>query len=95
MPPRAASLLLLALLLAGCADPPPTTIDGSSPEAFAASTSAAREELPVADRLMFDRALASVPARRYSSGDPEQLRRTTFDGMTAAQVVDDQRRRSR
>ena len=60
---------------------------------FAATAAQAREELSAADRLEFDRALASVPARRYASGDPERLRRTTFDGMTGAQIVEDQRRR--
>jgi hypothetical protein len=88
---RSAAFLLVALT--ACTEAAPTIIDGSSPEAFSQSVAAAREELSSADRLLFDRALAGVPARRYSNQDPDRLAHTTFDGMTAAQIVADQRNR--
>jgi hypothetical protein len=84
---------LVCLLLAACSSPEPTTIDGSTAEAFAETSAAARQDLPAADRLDFDRALTTLPARRHSAADPEALRRTTFDGMTGADVVEDYRRR--
>nr|WP_314443040.1 hypothetical protein [uncultured Sphingomonas sp.] len=83
------------LLLAGCApDAPPVTIDGTSPERFAATTAAAREQLNPADRLAFDQALASVGSRRMAA-DRDQLARTTFDGMTGPDIAEDYRRRTR
>ncbi len=85
----------LALLLAACGGEQATTIDGSSPERFAQTTQAARGDLPVADRLDYDRALASVGTRRFADDDKAALARTTFDGMTAAQVVADHRARQR
>jgi alkyl sulfatase BDS1-like metallo-beta-lactamase superfamily hydrolase len=91
--PTRAIALLLAAALAACSSPASTVIDGSSAEAFSASTEQARQDLPPADRLDFDRALTSLPARRHSAADPEALRRTTFDGMTAAEVVKDFRQR--
>lgn len=86
---------VLAFLLAACAPEAPTTLDGSSPQAFAQSAERARGDLPVADRLDFDRALASVPARRYANDDPDALRLLTYNGMTAAEVVEDYRDRQR
>ncbi|MCY7270520.1 MAG: hypothetical protein LH485_00490 [Sphingomonas bacterium] len=88
-----AGLLALAAL-AACAQPPPTTIDGSSAEAFARSTEIARNNLPVADRLEFDRAIATVPARRYGNRDPSAAARTAFDGMTAVDIVSTERERT-
>jgi hypothetical protein len=83
------------LLLAGCApETPPVTIDGSSPERFAATTAAAREQLGPADRLAFDQALASVGGRRMAA-NREQLARTTFDSMTGADIAEEYRRRTR
>lgn len=70
------------------------TIDGSSSERFAATTAAAREKLSPADRLAFDGALASVGSRRYSA-NRDDLARTTFDGMTGAEIAEDYRRRTR
>ncbi|QNN68001.1 hypothetical protein H9L13_03560 [Sphingomonas lutea] len=84
--------LVVVCLLAACADAAPTVIDGSSPQAFAQTTAAARRDLPDADRLLFDRALRTIGGRRHSA-DPETLARVTFDGMTAAEVVADQRAR--
>jgi hypothetical protein len=88
------SAALFALALVACSDQSPVTINGSSPEAFARSAEAARRDLPVADRLDFDRAIATVPARRYGNRDPSAAARTTFDGMTAAQVVATERERT-
>lgn len=94
MMPRLAPLAAL-LLLAACTPKVPTvTIDGSSPERFAASSAAARAQLSPDDRLAFDQALASVGGRRFAA-DPDQLRRTTFDGMTGVEVAEDYRRRTR
>ena len=87
--------MLLALLLAACSpQAPPVVIDGSSPERFAATSAAAREQLSGDDRLAFDQALATVGSRRCAA-DPDRLRRTTFDGMTGAQIAEDYRQRSR
>ena len=69
----------LLLLLVSCGKAEPTVIDGSSPE----------------ERLQFDRALRTVGGRRHAERDPAALARVTFDGMTAAQVVADQRARER
>lgn len=82
----AAALVLLGGV-AACSDRPATVIDGSSPAAFAETVDAARRDLPVADRLVFDRAIATVPARRYANADPAGNARSAFDGMTAADVV--------
>ena len=91
---RLAVLLMpVALLLWSCEQRPPTVIDGSSPEAFARTTAEARRDLPDADRLHFDRALRTIGGRRHSERDPDALARLTFDGMTGAQVVDDQKAR--
>lgn len=87
-----AAAVLLALL-AGCEPREPTIIDGSSPEAFERTTQEARRDLPDADRLYFDRALRTVGGRLHSARDPDQFARVTFDGMTAAQVVEDQKAR--
>ena len=73
---------------------PPTRIDGSSPATFARTTEAARQDLPVADRLAFDGAIAMMPARRYADRDPAATARVAFDGMTAAEVVASERERS-
>ena len=68
-------------------------IDGTSPAAFERTTAAARRELPDAQRLKFDQALRTIGGRRHAERDPAALARTTFDGMTAAQVVADQEAR--
>ena len=87
--------LVLILLLGACSAPEPTIINGSTPTTFASTAAEAREELSAADRLAFDQALASVGGRRHSAENADQLRRTTFDGMTGAEVVEDHRRRTR
>jgi hypothetical protein len=84
---------LLALILASCGQHEATVIDGSSPEAFERTTTAARRDLPVADRLTFDRALHTLAGRHFGNDDPQARARVTFDGMTAEQVVKDQRAR--
>ena len=68
-------------------------IDGSSAESYEKTIAAARRDLPDADRLAFDRAIKTVGGRRYATRDPDALARVTFDGMTAADVVADQRAR--
>ena len=88
---RFAGFAALALLSA-CVEREPTVIDGSSAEAFERTTKQARREIPDADRLLFDRALRTIGGRRHSA-DPEALARVTFDGMTASEVVADQRAR--
>ena len=82
-----------AALLAGCSEGEPTVIDGSSPQAFEQSVKDARRDLPDADRLVFDRAVKTVGGRWMGAADKERLARTTFDGMTAQQVVEDQKGR--
>ncbi len=84
---------LLGLLLAGCGDQEPVVIDGSSPERFERTTAQARRQLPDAERLRFDRAIRTIRGRRHAERDPDALARVTFDGMTAVQVVADQRAR--
>jgi hypothetical protein len=88
-----AATAALALTLAACWSEAPVEIDGSSPEAFERTTAAARRQLPDADRLKFDQALRTIGGRRHSERDPAALARITFDGMTAAEVVADQRAR--
>ena len=87
------SAVFAALFLAACQAREPTVIDGSSAETYAKTVAAARRDLPDADRLAFDRAIKTVGGRRYATRDPDALARVTFDGMTAAQVVVDQRAR--
>ena len=89
---RFAVAILLALL-AGCDAREPTVIDGSSPQAFERTTKEARRDLPDSDRLVFDRALRTVGGRWHGAGDPDRHARVTFDGMTAEQVVADQKER--
>ncbi|MCY7338814.1 MAG: hypothetical protein LH465_02490 [Sphingomonas bacterium] len=89
-----AAVIALVGGLAACTDPPATRIDGSSPDAFAVSTAAARQDLPAADRLMFDSAIATVPARLYANRDPAATARAAFDGLTAAEIVAIERNRT-
>jgi hypothetical protein len=90
-----ASAAALMLLLAACGKQEPVVIDGSSPQAFERTTAEARRQLPDADRLLFDRALRTIGGRRHAARDPAALARVTFDGMTAAQVVADERARDK
>jgi PBP1b-binding outer membrane lipoprotein LpoB len=83
----------VALLLAGCSPQQETVIDGSSPEEFAKTAKQARRDLPVTDRLAFDTALRTIGGRRHAVRDPDALARTTFNGMTAAEIVADQKAR--
>ena len=85
----------LGMLLAGCGNQEAVVIDGSSPQAFERTTAEARRQLPDAERLLFDRAIRTVGGRRHSERDPGALARVTFDGMTASQVVADQRAREK
>ena len=90
-----AVLLAAALALAACAEREPTVIDGSSPEAFERTVAQARRDIPDADRLVFDRAVRTIGGRRHAARDPQALARVTFDGMTAEQIVADQKARER
>jgi hypothetical protein len=81
------------LALAACSDRPPTVIDGSSQEAFERTAAQARRDLPDADRLIFDKAIRTMSGRRFAERDPDALARVTFDGMTAAEIVADQKLR--
>ncbi len=85
--------LLLLLLLAACARPEPVVIDGSSAARFEQTSADARQQLPDGDRMVFDRALRTIGGRRHSERDQAALARVTFDGMTASEVVADQRAR--
>jgi len=85
---RYALLLLLAAAAMACSKEP-TIIDGSSAEAFAATTEKARRDLPVKDRLTFDAALNTVGGRRYADNDPQATARQLYNGMTAVDVVAD------
>jgi hypothetical protein len=87
------ALAALLFLLAACDTREPTIIDGSSSESFERTSAQARRDLPDADRLVFDQALRSVGGRWHGAGDPEQRARITFHGMTARQIVDDQKAR--
>jgi hypothetical protein len=90
-----AATAALLLTLAACGNEEPVVIDGSTAEAFERTTSEARRQLPDAQRLKFDQALRTVGGRRHAERDPAALARVTFDGMTAAEVVADQRARER
>ena len=83
----------LLLILAGCEAEQPVVIDGSSQDAFNETSAAARRQLPDADRLIFDRALRTVGGRRHAVRDSDALARVTFDGMTAAEIVADEKTR--
>lgn len=85
-------MLATALFLGACGKAVPTVIDGSTQENFERTVKQARRDIPDADRLTFDRAIRTVGGRRHSA-DPEALARVTFNGMTGAQVVADQRAR--
>ena len=87
------ALVAALLAIAACSDRPPTVIDGSSPEAFERTVSQARRDIPDADRLAFDRAIRGVGGRRFAERDTDALARLTFNGMTAEQVVAEQRAR--
>lgn len=84
-------LAAICLALAACSDRPPTVVDGSSPEAFERTTARARRDLSDADRIIFDKAIRTVGGRRHAERDPDALARVTFNGMTAAEIVEDQR----
>jgi len=84
-----ASFAVLFLCVAACGNEP-TVIDGSTPEAFAATTEAARRDIPDADRLDYDTALKNPPGKSFGDSEAEvaALARQTYNGMTARQVVD-------
>jgi len=83
----------LLLTIAACSDRPPVVVDGSSAEAFERTVSQARRDLPDADRMIFDKAIRTVGGRRLAERDTDALARVTFNGMTAADIVADQKLR--
>lgn len=83
----------LLLTITACSDRPPTVVDGSSQPAFEKSIAEARRDLPDADRIIFDRAIRTIGGRRMAQRDTDALARVTFDGMTAAEIVADQKMR--
>lgn len=90
---RVSGILVSLVPVAACSNAEPARIDGSSPEKFEDSVAAARSDLPYADRLTFDRAIRTVGGRRHANREPDALARLTFDNMTAAEIVADQRTR--
>lgn len=90
---KTVAILAFSVALAAC-DSDPVRIDGSSAANFSVSAEAARRDLSVADRLDFDRAIATVPARRYGNRDPSAAARAAFEGMTAAEIVSTERERT-
>lgn len=88
-------LMLAALtFLPGCeSQQQPVVVDGSSAQAFERTVADARRQLPDGARLTFDRAIRTVGGRRMATRDTAALARVTFDGMTAREVVADQRAR--
>lgn len=84
---------LLASTASACQQQQKVRLDGSSEAAFAQTTTLARRQIPDADRLIFDRAIRTVGGRRLAERDARALARVTFDGMTAEEVVADQRAR--
>ena len=84
---------VLLATAAACTNRDPTVIDGSSQEAFDRTVAEARRDIPDADRLVFDRAIRGVRGRSFSAKDADTLARVTFNGMTGADVVADQKAR--
>lgn len=85
--------LLAVLLLAACGfgHDEPSVIDGSSPQAFKQTLSAARKELDPKDRIKFEAALAEFRAQMFAKAGTRQeyqrLVRQGMDGLTAALIV--------
>ena len=86
-------LALAALILLAACSREPVVVDGSSQQAFERTTAEARRDLPDADRIIFDKAIRTIGGRRFAERDTDALARTTFNGMTAADIVADQKMR--
>jgi hypothetical protein len=72
-------------------------VDGTSEAAFEASIERVKEPLDGPTRAEFERALGTLMFNRVvaSAGDKDALTATmrrTFDGKTAAQIIDDAKR---
>jgi hypothetical protein len=84
-------LMLVALSACGLGNAEPTVIDGSSPEAFKRSLSAAKSDLGPKERLKFEAAYAEYKAQVFAEADNrhhyERLLREGMDGLTAPRVV--------
>ena len=83
------------LLAAACGNRQPTVIDGSSSEAFDRTAAEARRDIPDADRLVYDTALMNPPGKSYGDNETEiaALARQVYHGMTARDIVAEQRAR--
>ena len=90
---RSRFILAAGLFLAGCGsgDEGPTVIDGSSPEAFGRTLSAAKSDLGPQDRVKFEAALAEFRARTFAKAktrqDYQRRLRDGLDGLTSPAVV--------
>jgi hypothetical protein len=87
------AIVVCILVLAGCAEP---KLDGSSPEAYAASVVTARNALPEQDREEFDGALALIAMSKIDFGamlksgsvaGAEAAVMSTLNGKTARDVI--------
>jgi hypothetical protein len=90
---RSRIILAAGLFLAGCGSGAdgPTVIDGSSPEAFSRTLSAAKSDLGPQDRVKFEAALAEFRARTFAKAktrqDYQRRLRDGLDGLTSPAVV--------
>jgi hypothetical protein len=85
-------LLFVALSACGMGKSEPTVIDGSSPEAFKRTLSAAKSDLGPKERLKFEAAYAEYKAQVFAEADNrhhyERLLREGMDGLTAPRIVE-------
>jgi hypothetical protein len=90
---RLSPLLATCLILSACSfgQSNPAVIDGSSPEAFARTLSAAKADLGPRDRVKFEAALTEFKAHTFAKANSRQeyqrLLRQGLDGLTAPGVV--------
>ena len=85
-------ILGAALTLAACGGAAePTVIDGSSPEAFRETLSAAKGDLGPKDRLKFEAAYAEYRTQVFADADNrqeyERMLREGMNGLTAPRIV--------
>ena len=82
---------LVALAGCGFGRSEPTVIDGSSPEAFKKTLSAAKADLGPRERLKFEAAYTEYRAQMFAEADNrqhyERLVREGMDGLTAPRIV--------
>jgi hypothetical protein len=86
-------ILFTCLVVAACGGgaPSPTVIDGSSPESFGQTLSAAKRDVGPKDRIKFEAALAEFRAQTFAkAADRQEYQRRLrqgLNGLTAPQVV--------